>query len=243
MIDKTQSAKAKLKYVRAWRDRPSAGQQNLIVDILKHKGFSQGGPQDTYELRHIPTDEAVAPYGVVLVTGLTSGKRGKFLYATEPFVGLNTDEFEVIINGGKALGIGDCGWGTFGYKPCLAAVSSAVSIGDQVGPSHGDSTLMPGYPGFRYLGASNLTGIGWVLRDRGPAMGMGTIITSSGQTGTPATFILDNVSFSHGFASWDGTSDFEVTNVFSDTAASGLKVQFKWDAYTGAYVSTDVECA
>jgi hypothetical protein len=125
----------------------------------------------------------------------------------------------------------------------LAKIAATFpSIGTLVGPKSGQDSLYSTYPGFRFLGDSGITGVGWVIRDRGIATGGGNIITSSGQSGVPATFELEDVTFSSGFNGWDGTSDLEVVNTFGDTAEAGLHVQFKWDAASGAYVSTDVEC-
>ena len=119
---------------------------------------------------------------------------------------------------------------------------SFPAIGGMIGPCHGKTTLLPNYPGFRFLGETDVDNVGWVIRDRGIATGEGFIIASSGQAGQPEFFELENVKFSSGFCGWDGTTDLQVYNSFSDTAAAELKVQFKWDAYTGAYVSTDVAC-
>jgi len=228
-----------LKHVTAGKDRPSASQQNIIVDILKPRP-SYHRPRVQFPCDIVRIEAAsYASYEVVQIDDIVSIAPRQIVYSTKTFVAPNADDFEILICSGWP------GMASFGYHPIMAKVAgtSFPAIGALVGPKHGQAELYPNYPGFRFLGESNLPDIGWVIRDRGIATGQGQIITSSGQTGTPSTFELDTVSFSSGFNGWDGTTSLEVVNVFSDTAAADLIVQFKWDANLGAYVSTDVECA
>jgi hypothetical protein len=225
----------KLKYVRKGVDVPTASQQNLIVDILKHPRIENRFRRSVEDVR-ITT--SISPYKAYMITDIESSKKGRLAYSVESMDAPNADDFEVLIASPIK------GWANFGFKPILAEVdySSEPAIGELVGPKHGETELQAGYPGFRYLGGTDLSHIAWVIRDRGIATGEGTIISSSGQTGTPEYFELDAVTFSSGFDGWDHSTDLSVLNVFSDTAANDLTVQFKWDAARSEYVSTDVEC-
>jgi hypothetical protein len=226
----------KLRFVRAGIDIPSASQQNTIVRILKEHGYYRGPIQ--------PPDDAVriidnwTAYEVVQIDDIVSIARKAIAYDTKTFSAPNSDNFDILICDGAT------GWASFGFRPIMAKVAGASfpSIGAMLGPKHGESELYASYPGFRFLGESPIDNVGWVIRDRGIATGQGEVITSSGQTGTPDNFELEAVKFSSGFDGWDHTSDLTVVNTFSDEASAGMLVQFKWDAYSGAYISTDVEC-
>jgi hypothetical protein len=228
----------RLKKVRAGLDAPSASQQNLIVDILKEnaKGYQDRRIRPRDDVRIFGED--LEPYKVYQISEIYDSNRGRLLYLVDGVEPNNTDNFDVIIASGVE------GWGNFAYdQPALVEISgTAPAIGAQVGPKTGEDTLLPNFPGFRYLGDTELDNIGWVIRDRGIATGQGEVITSSGQVGTPAYFELENVAFSSGFDGWDHVTDLEVLNVFSDEACAGQIVQFKWDIAQGEYISTDVEC-
>ena len=226
----------KLRHVRAGLDRPSAAQQNIIVDLLKQNPHYKGPVQNPSDYFRVTA--AWDAYSVIQIEDIGSNARGCISYGGKTFAAPNSDNFEILICDGTI------NWASFGFRPVMALISgvSFPAIGAYVGPKSGEVGLYANYPGFRFIGESPVTGIGWVIRDRATATGQGTIITSSGQEGTPASFQLESVTFSSGFNGWDGTSDLEVINSFGDTAAAGLLVQFKWDAGVGAYVSTDVEC-
>lgn len=227
----------RLKHVVAGRDRPSAEQQNIIVDILQSSSHRRGSGQRPFDTVGV-TNGWIA-FRPLQISDIDSISPGCIAYSTKTFDAPNTDKFEMLICEGVE------GLASFGYHPILASIagSSFPSIGEMCGPKHGETSLYANYPGFRFLGESDLTGIGWVIRDRGNATGQGTIITSSGQSGVPTHFELENVTFSAGFNGWDHSSDLSVHNTFGDTAEAGLIVQFKWDVASEEYVSTDVSCA
>jgi len=218
-------------------DRSSASQQNIIVDALKKRTVDLRQRNFTTLPWRVRVSNGWTAFEVVEIDDVMSDARRALAYSTQTLDCPNSDNFDILICDGAS------GWASFGYTPILASIAgSAPSIGGQVGPYHGEADLRTGWPGFRYLGGSNISGVGWVIRDRGIATGQGEVITSSGQSGVPEIFELDTVTFSSGFDGWDHSTDLEVTNVFGDTAEAGLIVQFKWDVYTEAYVSTDVEC-
>ena len=218
-------------------DRPSASQQNIIVRTLKKS--IRDGRQRNFTLLpwRVRVSNGWTAFETLQIDDIVSDARRALAYSTQALSCPNSDNFDVLICDGAS------GWASFGLTPVLAAIDgSSPVIGAQVGPLHGEDALRSGQPGFRYLGDSNISGVGWVIRDRAIATGQGYVITSSGQTGIPASFELETVTFSSGFDGWDHISDLSVVNVFGDTAEAGIIVQFKWDVYTGEYVSTDVEC-
>jgi len=228
-----------LKHVKRG-DRPSASQQNIIVDELR-KRANRDGRQ--YKYQQIAPDKVRVQdqwvaYQVYQIDDILSVQRRGIAYSLKTVNPSNSDNYDVLICDGAE------NWASFGFRPIMAKITGSFpAIGGMIGPCHGETTLLPNYPGFRFLGETDVDNVGWVIRDRGIATGEGSIITSSGQAGQPEFFELESVKFSSGFDGWDHTTDLTVTNSFSDEAEAGLLVQFKWDAYTGAYVSTDVECA
>ncbi len=230
----------RLRHVQALKDSPSASQQNLIVDILKglppYANARPAKPLDSIRVVDEPSNWEA--FTVLQLDAIISYDPLCLGYSSKVFDAPNSDNFEIIICDGAE------NWGSFGFHPVKAKIAgtSFPAVGSFVGPRHGETDLTATYPGFRFLGRSDIDYVGWVIRDRAIATGQGAIITSSGQSGTPSYFELESVTFSSGFNGWDGTTPLEVRNVFTDTAEAGLIVQFKWDAYTGEYVSTDVEC-
>ena len=189
----------RLRYVRKGIDAPTAEQQNLIVSILKNRNKVLPYRKNEDDVR-VTSGTAYKCYAIDTIK---SEKRGRLSYSLETIDAPNSDDYEVVIVSGVK------GWANFGFRPILAEIdySSAPDIGECVGPKHGQNELQRFEPGFRYLGPSSVSHIGWVIRDRGIATGEGSIITSSGQTGTPTYFELESVTFSSGFNGWDGTSD------------------------------------
>jgi len=230
-----------LKYVTKGVDSPNASQHNIMVRLLKAHEKRHHYVRNRDDVRITKTEnlEEVEAFSTYVVSDIESDVKNSLSYSVEEFEAENTDVFDVVIASGVT------GWGNFGNFPVQARIGGTPpGIGGNVGPRTGETTLIGNAPGFRYLGASNLAGVGWVIRDRGVALGQGTmVVTSGGEGGTPGTFDLEGVGFSSGFDGWDHDTELEVVNVFSDEASDGLIVQFKWDANSQQYVSTDVECA